>query len=99
MNDRRIAKLPLTARRANVSIDAALPHFDAALQAVAFLSQAAGLPLHYRFRPSPNGPVSQELRRDLAAFREQPQRCKNFTTAASSSPATASTSTRSHASN
>ena len=42
------------------------------LHLVVFLSQAAGLPLHYRFRPSPDGPVSQDLRRDLAQYREHP---------------------------
>ena len=72
MHDTRIANLFLVARRAGVSIDDALPHFDAMLQPVIFLSQAAGLPLHYRFRPSPDGPVSQDLRRDLAQYREHP---------------------------
>ena len=70
MSDTRIANLYLVARRAGVCIDEALPHFDAMLQPVVYLSQAVGLPLHYRFRPSPDGPVSQDLRRDLETYRE-----------------------------
>ena len=68
----RIANLYLTARRAGVCMDEALPHFHDMLQSVIHLCQACELPLHYRFRPTPHAPVSQQLKVDHATYLENP---------------------------
>ena len=62
-----------------MSIDDALPHCDAMLHPVVYLCQTIDLPLHFRFRPSPDGPVSQDLRRDLAEYRERPDHYAKLT--------------------
>ena len=71
--DKRIAKLYLTARSAGVSIDGPPPDSTPMLQAVVYLCQAVGLPLQYRFRPTPIGPLSNQLSVDHAAYCENPQ--------------------------
>ncbi len=71
--DKRIANRYLTARRAGVCLDGPLPHFQQMLQAVIYLCQACDLPLRYRFRPTPDGPVSQQLKIDHAQYLENPR--------------------------
>ena len=71
--DKRIANLYLTARSAGVSLEGPPPDSTPMLQAVVYLCQAVGLPLHYRFRPTPIGPLSNQLSVDHAAYCENPQ--------------------------
>ena len=71
--DKRIANLYLTARRAGVCIDAPIHDSQPMLQAVVYLCQALGRPLQYRCRPTPIGPVSQQLSIDHASYLENPK--------------------------
>ena len=71
--DKRIANLYLTARSAGVSIDGPPPDSTPMRQAVVYLCQALGLPLKYRFLPTPIGPLSNQLSVDHAAYCENPQ--------------------------
>lgn len=64
--DKRIANLYHTARSAGVCLDGPPPDSTPMLQAV-------GLPLQYRFRPTPIGPLSNQLSVDHAAYCENPQ--------------------------
>ena len=64
MPNDRVANPYLVTRRAGVDIAEGLQHFDDMAHAVVQLCQAAGLPLHYRFRLTPHGPVSQQLNTD-----------------------------------
>ena len=72
MSDTRIANLLLVARRAAVSIDDDQPHFDDVLHPVVSSPSRPACRFTTASGPSPNGPVSQELRRDLVTYREQP---------------------------
>ena len=77
--DKRIANLYLTAQRAGVCLDGPPPDSQPMLQAVVYLCQALGLPLQYRFLPTPIGPLSDQLSIDQAAYCENPQRHRDET--------------------
>ena len=72
--ERMLKNLYMVSQRAGVDIEENLPQFRAMLQHVIYLAQARGVPLHYQFRYTSQGPHSYDLTKDYYAFNEQSQK-------------------------